>query len=176
MSRIAKNPIPVHKFEVNLSGQLLTVKGSKGNLKHIIHKNVEVNLIDNVLTFAPRIGSIAAKALAGTTRSLVNNMVQGVTQGFEKKLQLVGIGYRAQVQGKVLTLTIGFSRPVNFNIPDGVSIETPSQTEIVVKGINKQQVGQIAADVRAFRPPEPYKGKGIRYLDEVIVMKEAKKK
>ncbi|MDM8557568.1 50S ribosomal protein L6 [Candidatus Parabeggiatoa sp. HSG14] len=177
MSRIAKNPIPIQKnFKICLNGQILKVSGNKGNLEHIIHKNVEVNLTDDVLTFAPRTSSQTAKALAGTTRSLVNNMVLGVTQGFEKKLLLVGIGYRVQIQGKILNLTVGFSRPVNFNIPENITINTPSQTEIIVKGINKQQVGQIAANIRAFRPPEPYKGKGIRYVDEVIVIKEAKKK
>ncbi len=177
MSRIAKNPIPLPKgVEVSLLGQAIKVKGSKGSLEQDIHKDVNVTLTDNVLTFAAQTNSRIAKALAGTTRALVNNMVQGVCNGFEKKLTLVGVGYKAQVQGQVLNLTLGFSRPVNFDIPDGVSIETPSQTDIIVKGINKQKVGQVAANIRAFRPPEPYKGKGVKYADEIILMKEAKKK
>lgn len=177
MSRIAKSPIPLPKgVEVSLQGQAIKIKGKKGSLEHVIHQNVHVELTDNVLTFAPQTKSRTGNALAGTTRSLVNNMVQGVAQGFEKKLALVGVGYRAQVQGKMLNLTLGFSHPVNFEIPEGISIETPSQTDLVVKGIDKQKVGQVAANIRAFRPPEPYKGKGVKYSDEVIVMKEAKKK
>ncbi|HEC84054.1 MAG: 50S ribosomal protein L6 [Candidatus Parabeggiatoa sp. nov. 2] len=177
MSRIANSPIPIPQgVEVSLQNKAIKVKGKKGSLGRIVHKYVDVKLTDNVLTFAPRINDKTAKALAGTTRALVNNMVQGVIQGFEKKLTLVGVGYRAQVQDQVLNLTLGFSHPIHFDIPEGITIETPSQTDIVVKGIDKQQVGQIAANIRAFRPPEPYKGKGVKYGDEVIVMKEAKKK
>ncbi|MEN8216872.1 MAG: 50S ribosomal protein L6 [Pseudomonadota bacterium] len=180
MSRIANTPIALpQSVEVNLQGLALKVKGRKGSLDHTLHKDVAVKLTDNVLTFAPQTSSKAASALAGTTRALVNNLVLGVTQGFEKKLILVGIGYKAQVQGSVLNLTLGFSHPVNFNIPDGITIETPpSKTEvsILVKGIDKQKVGLVAAKIRAFRPPEPYKGKGVKYADEVIVRKETKKK
>lgn len=177
MSRIAKSPIPIQKdVEVTLQGQTIKVKGNKGKLEHLIPKEVLVTLSNDVLTFAPQTQSRAATALAGTTRALVNNIVQGVTQGFSTRLSLTGVGYRAQVQGNVLNLTLGFSHPVNFNIPDGITIEMPSQTDIVVKGIDKQQVGQVAANIRAFRPPEPYKGKGVKYADEVLIMKEAKKK
>lgn len=177
MSRIAKNPVLVPKgIEVMLEGQLLTIKGQKGSLEHRIHPDVEVDLAHQTLTFAPRRKTIVANACAGTTRALVSNMVQGVHQGFEKKLILVGVGYRAQVQGKKLLLTLGFSHPVEYDIPAEITIETPTQTEIVVKGMNKQQVGQVAADIRIFRPPEPYKGKGIKYATEVIILKETKKK
>jgi len=177
MSRIAKNPVPIPKdVEVDLQSQAIKVKGKKGKLDYIIHPDVEVKLTDKVLTFAMRNQSKSAKANVGTTRAIINNMVQGVTQGFEKKLALVGVGYRAGIQGNVLNLTLGFSHPINFVIPEGITVETPTQTEIIIKGINKQQVGQVAANIRAFRPPEPYKGKGVRYHDEVIVMKEAKKK
>jgi large subunit ribosomal protein L6 len=177
MSRIAKKPIELPSgVEVKLAGQQVTVKGSKGALEHEINSAVEMKQDDNVLTFAPRDGSKSAMALAGTTRALINNMVEGVTSGFEKKLQLVGVGYRAQVQGKKLNLTLGFSHPVNHDIPDSVTVETPSQTEIIIKGIDKQVVGQVAAEIRAYRPPEPYKGKGVKYADEIIVRKEAKKK
>ncbi|EIJ43451.1 ribosomal protein L6, bacterial type [Beggiatoa alba B18LD] len=177
MSRIAKNPVTVPKgTDVNLQGQLLKIKGTKGALEHEIHEDVEVTLTENVLTFAPRKETKESNALAGTTRALVNNMVVGASKGFEKKLTLVGVGYRAQVQGTTLNLTLGFSHPVNFAIPTGITIETPSQTEVIVKGADRQQVGQVAANIRAYRPPEPYKGKGVRYADEVIIMKEVKKK
>ena len=139
-----------------------------------LHQGVEVTHKDNVLTFAAR--SRADSAMSGTTRALVSNMVTGVSEGFEKKLQLNGVGYRCAVQGKVLNLTLGFSHPVNYQLPEGISAETPSQTEIVIKGIDKQVVGQAAAEIRAFRPPEPYKGKGVRYVDEHVHRKEAKKK
>jgi large subunit ribosomal protein L6 len=128
------------------------------------------------LSFMPRDESIAANALAGTTRSLISNLVTGVSDGFERKLELVGVGYRAQAKGKVLNLTLGFSHPVDYELPEGITVETPSQTEIVLKGADKQRIGQVAAEIRAFRPPEPYKGKGVRYADEVVVRKEAKKK
>lgn len=177
MSRIANSPVEIpNGLEVKLDEQVITVKGKNGSLEQKLPKEVEIKQVDNVLTFAARSNLKTAKALAGTMRALVNNMVLGVSQGFEKKLNLVGVGYRAQVQGKVLNLNLGFSHPINFEIPEGITIEAPSQTEIVVKGINKQQVGQIAANIRAFRPPEPYKGKGVKYADEVIVRKEAKKK
>lgn len=177
MSRVAKKPVQLPSgVEVKIDGQTVTVKGSKGALEHRIHNSVDVKQEDNVLTFAPRDGSKAAMALAGTTRALLNNMVVGVSSGFEKKLELVGVGYRAQAQGKSLNLTLGFSHPVNYEVPEGVTVETPSQTEVVVKGTDKQVVGQVAAEIRAYRPPEPYKGKGVKYADEIIMRKEAKKK
>ncbi len=177
MSRVAKSPINVPaKVEVALNGQSIAVKGPKGKLDLHLHAVVEAKLENNVVTFAPRDGSKASDALAGTMRALVNNMVNGVANGFEKKLELVGVGYRAQVQGKVLNLTLGFSHPVNFPIPEGISIETPSQTEIFVRGVDRQLVGEVAAKIRAYRPPEPYKGKGVKYANEIIKRKEAKKK
>lgn len=177
MSRIAKQPVELPKgVEVNINGQAVTVKGGKGSLSHDIHNSVGITQEDNVLTFAPRDGSKTAMALAGTTRALLNNMVRGVSEGFEKKLQLVGVGYRAQAQGQKLNLTLGFSHPVDYVVPEGISVETPSQTEVIVKGVDKQKVGQVAAEIRAYRPPEPYKGKGVKYVDEIIVRKEAKKK
>jgi large subunit ribosomal protein L6 len=177
MSRVAKKPIELPSgVEVSLQGQAITVKGGKGSLDHTVHRAVKVEQDGNVLSFAPKDGSKSAVALAGTTRALVNNMVTGVSAGFEKKLQLVGVGYRAQVQGKSLSLTLGFSHPVDYKVPEGVTIETPSQTEIVVRGTDKQAVGQVAAEIRSYRPPEPYKGKGVKYADEIIVRKEAKKK
>ena len=175
MSRVAKNPISIPSgVDVNLSGQSVSVKGPKGNLEVNIHDTVEIMKEENVITFAAKKG--AGRAMAGTMRALVNNMVTGVSTGFERKLQLVGVGYRAQAQGKNLNLTLGFSHPVVFQAPEGITIETPSQTEIVIKGFDKQQVGQAAANIRAYRPPEPYKGKGVRYADEQISLKEAKKK
>ncbi len=177
MSRVAKSPINVPaKVEVSLDGQSIAVKGPKGKLGIQLHAVVEAKLDSNVITFAPRDGSKASNALAGTMRALVNNMVNGVTNGFEKKLELIGVGYRAQVQGKALNLTLGFSHPVNFQIPEGITIETPSQTEIFVRGVDRQMVGEVAAKIRAYRPPEPYKGKGVKYSDEIIKRKEAKKK
>ncbi|HDN69209.1 MAG TPA: 50S ribosomal protein L6 [Gammaproteobacteria bacterium] len=177
MSRVAKKPVPVPAaVEVTENGQQITVKGPKGSLQHDVHALVEMKLEDGEMNFSPRDESKAANALAGTTRALVSNLVVGVTDGFEKKLELVGVGYRAQAKGKVLNLTLGFSHPVDYAVPEGVTIETPSQTEIILKGTDKQRVGQVAAEIRAFRPPEPYKGKGVRYADEVVVRKEAKKK
>ncbi|MCV6636266.1 50S ribosomal protein L6 [Candidatus Albibeggiatoa sp. nov. NOAA] len=178
MSRVAKNPISVPKgVEVKLQSQDISIKSNKGQMDHQIHRDVEVSLSDeNVLTFAPRNNTRQAMALAGTTRALVNNMVEGLTKGFERKLTLVGVGYRAQVQGKKLNLTLGFSHPVEHPIPEGITVECPTQTEVVVKGIDKQLVGQVAANIRRYRPPEPYKGKGVRYSDEVISLKETKKK
>ncbi len=174
MSRIAKSPIELPKgVEYNQTGSVLKVKGPKGTLEMDLHPAVEIKLEDGVLNVAPH--NEADMAMAGTMRALLNNMIEGVTNGFEKKLSLVGVGYRASVQGKSLNLQLGFSHPVDFEIPEGVTIETPSQTEIIVRGSNKQQVGQVAAKIRAYRPPEPYKGKGVRYADERVVMKEAKK-
>jgi len=179
MSRVANNPVSIPAgIEVNITGQSISVKGSKGVMNHEIHPAVSaVKDEDNkVITFSARPNQENANALSGTTRALVNNMVTGVAQGFEKKLQLVGVGYRAQMQGNKLNLTLGFSHPVEYLVPEGITIEAPSQTELVVTGIDKQQVGQVAANIRAYRPPEPYKGKGVRYADERIVRKEAKKK
>ncbi len=176
MSRIANAPIPLASgVTVNMSGQQVTVKGSKGELSWQIHEDVKVVEEDGVLKVSANNSSKSARALAGTTRALVNNMVVGVSDGFERKLEIVGVGYRAQMKGKVLNLALGYSHPIDFAIPEGVSIETPSQTEILVKGSDKQLVGQVAANIRAFRKPEPYKGKGVRYSDEQIVRKEAKK-
>ncbi len=175
MSRVAKNPVTVPSgVEVKLDGKDLTIKGDKGELQMTIHEGVEVSQEDNVLTFAAVDND--AVAMSGTTRALVNNMVVGVTNGFEKRLQLNGVGYRASVSGKKLNLTLGFSHPVEYELPEGISAELPSQTEIIVKGADKQAVGQAAAEIRAFRPPEPYKGKGVRYADERVRRKEAKKK
>lgn len=177
MSRIANAPVEIPSgVDVTVNGSKVAVKGPKGNLEREIHPAVEVKSEDNVLTFASRTGDKKSVAMAGTMRSLTNNMIVGVSQGFEKKLTLIGVGYRAQAQGKALNLTLGFSHPVNYEAPEGITIETPSQTEILVKGSDKQQVGQVAADIRAYREPEPYKGKGVRYADEHVVMKEAKKK
>ena len=178
MSRVAKKPISIPKgVDVVIDGQLITVKGSKGQMQQQINDLVEVAQGDNrELVVSLRDENSNAWAMAGTTRALVNNLISGVSEGFEKKLQLVGVGYRAQAQGKVLNLSLGFSHPVVYQLPEGITAETPSQTEIVVKGIDKQQVGQVAAEIRAFRPPEPYKGKGVRYADEHVVRKEAKKK
>lgn len=177
MSRVAKKPIAIPAgTQVTISGNEATVKGSKGELKFTWHADVNVTQEENELNIAAAVDTKDAVALAGTTRAILANMVKGVTDGFERKLQLVGVGYRAQAQGKVLNLTLGFSHPVNFEVPEGVTVETPSQTEIIVKGADKQTVGQVAANIRAYRPPEPYKGKGVRYADERVVLKEAKKK
>jgi large subunit ribosomal protein L6 len=177
MSRIANKPVTVPAaVEISINGQQLTVKGPKGTLEHNIHGLVEVAQENGELNFRARDGSKAANALTGTTRSVASNMVVGVSDGFEKKLELVGVGYRAQAKGDILNLTLGFSHPVDYRLPQGITAETPSQTEIVVKGTDKQQVGQVAAEIRAYRPPEPYKGKGVRYSDEVVIRKEAKKK
>jgi len=177
MSRVAKVPVQLPKgVEAKLDGQNLSVKGSKGALELRVHPSVEVREDSGALHFQARSADKNSNAIAGTMRSLANNMVVGVSAGFEKKLQLVGVGYRAQAQGQKVNLSLGFSHPVEYQVPSGVSVETPSQTEVLVKGVDLQQVGQVAAELRAFRPPEPYKGKGVRYADERIVMKEAKKK
>jgi len=172
--RLARQPIVLGKATATVEGQHLTVKGSKGELGLTVHDQVAIELNDGQLLCTPR--NNAARAMSGTMRSLVGNMVTGVNDGFERKLTLVGVGYRAQSQGKTLNLQLGFSHPVEFAVPEGIAIETPSQTEIVIKGIDKQLVGQVAAKIRAYRPPEPYKGKGVRYSDEQVLRKEAKKK
>ena len=175
MSRIAKSPITIPKgVEFSESKGRLQVKGAKGSLEMDLNPAVGLTVEDGVISVAPVIES--DMAMAGTMRALINNLIEGVSNGFERKLSLVGVGYRASVQGKTLNLQLGFSHPVEFEIPDGITIECPSQTEVVVKGIDKQQVGQVAANIRAYRPPEPYKGKGVRYADERVIMKEAKKK
>ncbi len=177
MSRIAKEPVVLAQgVEFSLSGTTVTLKGAKGSLSMELNSEVEVTQEENRITVKPRSGSRFSTAIAGTTRALLANMAHGVSEGFEKKLELIGVGYRAQSQGKKLNLTLGFSHPVNFNVPEGITIETPTQTEIVVKGTDKQLVGQVAAEIRRFRPPEPYKGKGVRYADERVHLKEAKKK
>ena len=177
MSRVAKSPVAIPAgVEIKRDGQVLIIKGPKGQLELVVHNNVEVAQEENVLTFAPRDGAKHSRALAGTTRALINNMVTGVTAGFQKKLQLVGVGYRAAAKGNALTLNLGFSHPVEYDLPKGVTCETPTQTEILVSGIDKQLVGQVAAEIREFRRPEPYKGKGVRYADERVRRKEAKKK
>jgi large subunit ribosomal protein L6 len=177
MSRIAKQPISIPGgVEVRIDGQVVTIKGPKGSLQHTLPPSVTVVQEDKVIKCVPRSGDDFSRMLAGTTRALLNSMVTGVVQGYSRKLELVGVGYRAQMQGKILNLTLGFSHPINLPVPDGITIETPSPTEILVKGIDKQRVGQVAANIRSFRPPEPYKGKGVKYSGEVIVRKEAKKK
>jgi len=154
----------------------VTLKGSNGELSLELNSEVELTQEENLLKLAPRSGSRFATAIVGTMRSILANMVTGVSAGFERKLQLVGVGYRAQAQGQKLNLTLGFSHPVEYKVPAGISVETPSQTEIVIKGADKQKVGQVSAEIRSFRPPEPYKGKGVRYADERVMLKEAKKK
>jgi large subunit ribosomal protein L6 len=174
MSRVAKQPVDLPKgVEFSVSGQHVTVKGPKGTLEMDLHSSVSIEQDGESLTVVPATPN--STAMAGTMRSLVNNMVIGVSEGFVRKLQLVGVGYRAQMQGSELNLSLGFSHPVNFTPPQGITIETPSQTEVVVSGTDKQKVGQVAAVIRGYRPPEPYKGKGVRYDGERIVMKEAKK-
>ena len=177
MSRIANQPVVLPKgVEIKQSAGDIIVKGPKGELSMSVNTDIAINLEEGQLTFAAKSGSRFAHAMSGTTRSLVNNMVTGVSDGFERKLELVGVGYRAKVQGKKLNLTLGFSHPVDYAVPEGITIDTPSQTEIVIKGIDKQKVGQVAAEIRRYRPPEPYKGKGVRYAGERVVLKEAKKK
>lgn len=177
MSRVANNPVPLPSgVEVKLDGQQINVKGSRGAMEFSVHPQVQVVQDGGEIKVAARGGARSARALAGTTRALVNNMVIGVSEGFEKRLTIQGVGYRAQVQGRKLNLQLGFSHPVEFEIPDGVEAQTPSQTEIVLSGVDKQLIGQVAAEIRSFRPPEPYKGKGVRYSDERVRRKEAKKK
>ena len=177
MSRIANSPVAIPSgVEVNISGRELSVKGSKGNLSMTVHDLVEIEQGDGELQFKATNSSKKSHALSGTFRSLVSNMVVGVSEGFQKELQLIGVGYRAQAQGKKLNLSLGFSHPVEYEAPEGIEIETPSQTQVLVKGIDKQLVGQVSTEIRAYRPPEPYKGKGVRYADEYVKRKEAKKK
>jgi len=177
MSRIAKYPVALPSgTEAIISSDAITVKGPLGSLTQALKGEVDVKLDSGIITFAAKDSSRHAKAMSGTVRALVANMVHGVSKGFERKLSLVGVGYRAQAQGDALNLSLGFSHPVVHKMPKGIKAETPTQTDIVIKGIDRQQVGQVAAEVRAYRPPEPYKGKGVRYVDEVVVIKETKKK
>jgi len=181
MSRIAKSPITVPEgVDISQSEGTLSVKGKLGEMTMHVNSSVVITNTDNVLTFSTSEVSKkeekGAWAQAGTVRANTANLIKGVTEGWEKKLTLIGVGYRAQAKGKVLGLTLGFSHPVNYSLPEGISVETPSQTEVIIKGIDKQKVGQAAAEIRAVRPPEPYKGKGVRYTDEQVVRKDAKKK
>lgn len=177
MSRVAKSPIALPKgVTAEIAGQNVKVKGPKGTLEWTVHPTVAVCQDEGALKVAPVEGRADAWAMAGTTRALLNNMVVGCGTGFTRKLTLVGVGYRAQAKGDVLNLSLGFSHPIDYPVPNGITIETPSQTEIVVSGADKQQVGQVASEIRGFRPPEPYKGKGVRYADENVLRKEAKKK
>jgi large subunit ribosomal protein L6 len=177
MSRVANNPINVpDKVEVGIQGGRVSVKGPMGTLVQDFGEQVNVVREGNAIKFKAIDGSIKANAMSGTARALVANMVQGVTKGFEKKLTLVGVGFRAQAAGQSVNLSLGFSHPVVHKLPEGVKAETPTQTDIIVKGIDKQRVGQVAAQLRAYRPPEPYKGKGVRYANEVVKLKETKKK
>ena len=176
MSRVANMPVVLPQgVEVTFSGEEITVKGAKGALTHRPHELVSVAQDDGALKVQARNESQRARALSGTTRAVLHNMVLGVVEGFERKLEIIGVGYRAQLQGSTLSLSLGYSHPINFDIPDGIVVETPTQTEVIVRGIDKQKVGQVAANIRAFRKPEPYKGKGVRYFGERIVKKEAKK-
>lgn len=177
MSRIANSPVELPSgVEVTIKDSIISVKGGKGNLSLAINELVRITQNENVISFAAANQTKKSGALAGTFRSIVDNMVTGVTEGFTKELQLIGVGYRAQAQGKKLNLSLGFSHPVVYEVPEGIEVETPTNTQVVVKGVDKQLVGQVAADIRAYRPPEPYKGKGVRYTDEYVKRKEAKKK
>jgi large subunit ribosomal protein L6 len=177
MSRIGNLPVVLPKgVDVTVAPDKISVKGPLGTLTQRLSETVEVTREADQIVFKARDESIQTNAMSGTLRSLVSNMVQGVTKGYEKRLQLVGVGYRAQAQGDKLNLTLGFSHPVVHQMPKGIKVETPAQTEILIKGIDKQVVGQVAAEVRGYRPPEPYKGKGVRYSDERVVLKETKKK
>lgn len=177
MSRVSNNPISIpSSVEISITSSEISIKGPLGNLKQIIARDISLELSDNTLKIKTANDSKHANAMSGTTRALIANMVRGVSVGFEKKLLLVGVGYRAQANPKKVNLTLGFSHPIDHVIPDGITIETPTQTEIIIKGIDKQRVGQTAAEIRAYRKPEPYKGKGVRYSDEIILLKETKKK
>ncbi len=177
MSRIAKAPVTIPTgVDIKLDGDKMTVKGSKGNLTYLLNSAVKVDIADNLIHVQWDKDNKEATAQAGTARAILSNMVTGVSAGFEKKLTLIGVGYRAQAKENLLTLSLGFSHPVDFEVPVGITVETPTQTEIVVRGTDKQLVGEISSKIRAYRPPEPYKGKGVRYADEHIVRKEAKKK
>ena len=176
MSRVAKNPIHIlDNVDLSINENIVSVKGSKGVLEFDIPQSISLEIKENIINVKYDEADQQSVALAGTTRSLINNMIIGVTNGFEKKLELIGVGYRAKASGKLLELTLGFSHPVKYQLPEEVEVETPSQTEIVLKSHNKQILGQAAAEIRAFRPPEPYKGKGVRYADEQVKRKEAKK-
>jgi len=175
MSRVAKNPIPIVKgVDVNLQGQAITIKGQKGTLQHTVHPSVSITQEEGALCLSAT--QSEGWAMAGTTRALLFNMVKGVTEGFERKLELIGVGYRAQAKGKVLNLSLGFSHPVDYPLPEGLTAETPSNTEVILRSADKQQLGQVAAEIKAIRPVEPYKGKGIRYAGERVMLKEGKKK
>ncbi len=177
MSRVAKNPVAIPaKVEIVLSSASISVSGPLGKLSHPLTDAVSLNRDGETITFAAANDSQHAKAMSGTMRALVANMVQGVSQGFSRKLTLVGVGYKAQAQGTTLNLELGYSHPINHKMPEGVTVETPTQTEVILKGVDKQVVGQVAAQIRAYRSPEPYKGKGVRYADEVVIIKETKKK
>lgn len=176
MSRVANAPVEIPTgVDISINGQKIQIKGANGNFDYEVHETVGVEQEGNTVRVAAK-GGKETVAMAGTMRALINNMVVGVSKGFEKKLTLIGVGYRAKAAGKNLELTLGFSHPVSYAIPEGITIETPSATEVIVKGADKQKVGQIAAEIRAYRPPEPYKGKGVRYTDEYVIRKEAKKK
>ncbi len=177
MSRVAKKPIPLPKgVQLNVSGSSVTVKGAKGELKVELPSGITLKIENDVAEIVRDEQGRSTDAMGGTMRALIAGMVTGVEKGYERKLDLVGVGYRAQVQGKVLNLQLGLSHPVAYPVPAGITIETPSQTEVVIKGADKQRVGQVAADIRGYRSPEPYKGKGVRYHKEKVVLKEAKKK
>jgi large subunit ribosomal protein L6 len=179
MSRVAKNPIPLPagvQVEMGAAGRRITVSGAKGAISHDLHADVDVRQENGQLQVSARLETTGAKAQSGTARAVLANMVKGVSAGFERKLTILGVGYRAQAQGRTLNLSLGFSHPVEFPVPEGIEVATPSQTEILIKGVDKQQVGEVAAKIRSIRPPEPYKGKGVRYADEVVRQKEAKKK
>ncbi len=177
MSRIAKAPVIIPGgVNIQLVGNNVTVKGTNGQLSYDINSAVSLDITDNVIQIQWNKDDKKATAQAGTARAIVNNMVIGVSAGFEKKLILIGVGYRAQAKGSILNLALGFSHPVDFEVPMGITVETPTQTEIIIKGTDKQLVGEVAAKIRAYRPPEPYKGKGVRYADEFVARKEAKKK
>lgn len=177
MSRVAKNPVAIPaKVEVALSADSISVSGPLGKLSHPLTDAVKLAREGDAITFAAANDSQHSRAMSGTLRALVANMVQGVSQGFSRKLTLVGVGYKAQAQGATLNLELGYSHPINHKMPAGVTVETPTQTEVVLKGVDKQVIGQVAAQIRGYRAPEPYKGKGVRYSDEVVIIKETKKK
>jgi len=177
MSRVANTPVTIPSgVDIKIEGSDMTIKGKGGQLSYKIHNAVTVEVNDNVVHVKWDDAVKKSNAQAGTVRASINNMVVGVSKGFEKKLTLIGVGYRASVKGNKLTLALGFSNPVEYQVPEGITVEATSQTELLVKGVDKQQVGQVASEIRAFRPPEPYKGKGVRYTDEYVARKEAKKK
>ena len=177
MSRVGKKPVPIPSgVTANVEGQTVKMKGPKGQLQFVVHDDVEVKFDKGLISVNPRSETKRARSLYGTSRALVANLVEGVTKGFEKKLEITGVGYRAAVQGKVLQLSLGYSHDVNYAIPEGIAITTPKPTEILVVGNDIQRVGQVAAEIRSYRPPEPYKGKGVKYSDEFIFRKEGKKK